>query len=60
MIRVITQPVAQNYANEKIIEFTASDGSGGLISFTERDGEVIVELYRLDGNVVVVTPNIRG
>ena len=54
-VKVNTKPVADNYSGPgtKIIEFTASDGSGGLISFEEHDGQVSVSLYRLDDNVYV-------
>lgn len=40
---------------ERIIEFTASNGKGGLISIRElADGSVVVEPYRLDNGVGVI------
>lgn len=48
--------VADSYhaPNERIAEFTFPDGSGGLLSLTERpDGCHTVNLYRLDPYVTV-------
>lgn len=54
--KVIVNCVASRYANnsrERVIEFSSKYG-GGLISFFERDdGKLVVDLYRLDPNVIV-------
>ena len=53
--RIITKCVANHYAgpNERIIEFSHSNG-GGLISFVETDdNRLIVEVYRIDDTVEV-------
>ena len=46
---------------ERIVEFSSKVG-GGLISLRVRDGQLYVELYRLDPNVVVryVSPHGTG
>lgn len=53
-VRINAQPVAQGYAarGEKIIEYSSPSG-GGLISFREVDGRVLVDLYRHDDTVDV-------
>lgn len=56
-VTVNTRPVASAHqaANERIIEFTAPNGNGGLINFTydEETGRVTVDLYGLDKDVEV-------
>lgn len=55
-IKVNTNPVANAYASrgEHIVEYSNNQGQGGLISFREGDdGQVIVELYRHDENVLI-------
>lgn len=50
-----TPCVADRYSgpHERIAEFSASNGKGGLISIQERhDGRVVVDLYRCDQGVV--------
>lgn len=42
--------------NERIIEFSFPDGTGGLISFTTTTTGPRVEVYRCDPSVVVVAP----
>jgi len=46
--------VAQKYAapNERIIEFSSEFG-GGLISFRDVDGRLVVSIYRHDSTVIV-------
>lgn len=59
-IKINKSPVANAYGarGERIIEFSTNDGRGGLISFQEDDdGQIVVELYRLEG-VVVKSPSI--
>ena len=52
-VTVNTNPVAQRYADEKIIEFSSPNG-GGLIAFREMgDGTLRVEVYRQDATVTV-------
>ena len=52
-ISVNTRPVADRYANEKIIEFSSPVG-GGLISFTVTpDDQLSVHVYRQDLSVQV-------
>lgn len=53
-VRVTTNPVANTYANERIIEFSAgTDGAGGLISFVLKDdGSIHVHVYRQERTVV--------
>lgn len=43
---------AHTAANERIVEFSSSVG-GGLISFREVDGRLIVDVYRCDDTVTV-------
>lgn len=52
--RVITKCVANTYAgrDERIIEFS-SDAGGGLISFRLVNGALNINLYRVDGSVIV-------
>lgn len=56
-VSVNTKPIASHYAspNERIIEFTAPNGKGGLISlfYNEETGVVRVGVYRLDEGVHV-------
>lgn len=61
--RVLSPCVAERYnrrPNERIIEFSFSDGTGGLISFRQPDPERglvgRVEVYRTDGKVSVSAP----
>lgn len=57
--RVITNCVAQQYAgpNERIIEFSSTQG-GGLIAFREcPDGRLLVSVYNIDDTVNV--PPVR-
>lgn len=57
--RIITNCVANKYANrnERIVEYSFSNGKGGLIAFSLDDqGRPRVELYRHDPEVVIVTP----
>ena len=52
-VRVNASPVADRYANEKIIEFSSPAG-GGLISFTiTPDDQLDVHVYRQDLTVSV-------
>lgn len=54
--KVNCKPVADKYSsdNEKIIEFSHSNGGDGLISIRFLPtGETIVDIYRLDNNVRV-------
>lgn len=54
-VKINTSPVAQHYADEKIIEISSPNG-GGLIAFRlTDDGELIIEPYRLDDTVKVNT-----
>lgn len=44
---------------ERIIEFSDHTGAGGLISFsTSSTGTLIVDVYRTDANVRVVSPRV--
>lgn len=56
-VKINTKPVASHYASdtEKIIEFTAPNGQGGLISFAydAETGTVRIAAYRLDPKVQV-------
>jgi hypothetical protein len=46
---------AHSAVNERIIEFSAPNGNGGLISIRQlTDGTVVVEPYRLDDGVKVI------
>lgn len=51
--------VADHYADkhcERIAEFSAPNGKGGLIRIRQNDdGTVLVSLYRLDPGVIVET-----
>lgn len=52
------RPVADSYhgPTERIIEFSDRDtGAGGLISIRRGDGELIVDVYRCDDNVRVLS-----
>lgn len=55
--RILTKCVADRYSakEERIVEFTFPDGSGGLISFYPLDKKNIVNLYCLDKKIKVVT-----
>jgi hypothetical protein len=52
--RVLLKCVANHYAarDERIIEFSFSDGSGGLIAFHEEETN-LVNVYRVDKNINV-------
>jgi len=52
--RIITRCIADKYAlpDEKIIEFSFPNGSGGLISFKMAD-HPIISLYRCDKDIEV-------
>ncbi len=52
---VTTNPVANRYAaaNERIVEFSASNGAGGLISFNDTGERLIVDIYNHSPNVVI-------
>lgn len=59
--RVLTKCVANSYTGptERIIEFSSGkrDGTGGLISFRNiPSGELLVQVYRVSGNVVASLP----
>jgi len=60
--KVITRCVANTYTNadERIVEFSFEDGSGGLIRLLQPDKErgrrPRVEVYRTDGAVNVIGP----
>lgn len=49
-VKVNTSPVAQRYADERIIEYSSPVG-GGLIAFLVRDGHLVIEPYRHDDTV---------
>jgi hypothetical protein len=57
-VRVNVNPVAdRSAADEKIIEFTTSDGKlGGLIAFRYDGTTLTLEPYRLDAGVTITTP----
>jgi hypothetical protein len=55
LVTINTRPVAQNYSDEKIIEYSSPSG-GGLIAFVLRDGRLRVEPYRHDDTVDIVPP----
>jgi hypothetical protein len=50
---VKTKCPAASYAGplERIVEFSFSDGTGGLIRLAEGDNGNFVTLYRLDGSI---------
>jgi hypothetical protein len=54
-IKVNTRPVASDYAapGERIVEYSSLMGGGGLISFREVEGRLVVELYRHDKTVEI-------
>lgn len=59
-VSVNVAPVASHYAaeNERIVEFMAPNGVGGLISLRyHEDGTVSIEPYRLDPGCKVWTPS---
>lgn len=50
-------------ANERIVEFSANDGTGtgGLLSIRRLDdGRLVVSVYRTDGPVEVSGPHASG
>lgn len=55
--------VADGYADktrERIAEFSAPNGKGGLIAIRQNDdGTVTVSLYQLDDGVLVAAPAAR-
>lgn len=56
--KVTTKCVADRYAapNERIVEFSAPSGAGGLMSFVlHDDGTLTVDLYRLSDTTVRVS-----
>lgn len=56
--KVNTHCGANSYtaANERIVEFSSLSG-GGLISFREIHGTLIINLYNCDKTVIVIAPN---
>lgn len=55
LVKVNASPVAQRYADEKIIEYSSPVG-GGLIAFLVRDERLIIEPYRHDDTVRIDVP----
>lgn len=58
-IKINTDPVANQYTNpnERIIEFSSPSG-GGLISFREQGDGLVVDVYRTDLNVTVLSGKV--
>lgn len=55
-VRVISPCVADRYAGprERIVEFSGSEGKGGLISIREDErGQIVIEVYRADKGVFI-------